>query len=530
MTASDSSPSLVLLQHSMLGPLPDADSASEPGTEFWMPRLSPKGAELYWSEKRYQLVSGPRYSGKTFSVLHRLTKHAFDVPNARVAVVAISQTSASDEGAWQLLIQYIIPEWIAANIGLEWIREPYQDGITKKSKCSIKNRHGGESFFQLESLSNEDAVEAKFLGKVFTAIYISELSNFFQRKTFDILIPTLRAPWCRYEDSMLISDCNPSREGPDSWIVKLFRDFRVSSDVTEEEKSLQSELGFMEMFIDDNPFGDPRMVATLKATYANNPDLYNRFILGKWTRSTGDGIFDKVLLPNIHFVGEAASHVNPDPEILVPSENCSELCSGFDMGDVNSAAHIIEPYQMIMESGEEKLAFNVLDELAFIGEPMSTQEFTLLFMEKMDFWEKFLGRKVIWTHRSDQSAFIRFRASSNSYDAMEVARASNGRVVLEEDTRYPQSVGPRVRIMRKLLFEQRIFISAAKCPGLMESLQSLRQGKVKTDSLDDKSSRFKHCFDSVTYALSSFCHEELEQAIRFPLTKRLQGGLISMKL
>lgn len=489
----------------------------------WLPNLAARQIELLQCRKRYLLASGPRYSGKTISALHKATLHAWNVNEARVAMVGISQTSTADEGSWSALTKMVIPEWIKGDFGLQWKRKPYIDNVTKKPKCTIINRHGTESCFQLESLPDEDTVEERFKNKNYSMIYMVELSNFRSRKTFDIITEALRVPYLTYDDHQFLSDTNPADEGEDSWIYKMWYEFRVRDDLLPAELPFQESLGLMEFTIEDNTFADPRRVADLKSKYLHSPDLYDRYILGKWTRSTGDGIFADVFRPALHVVGDISSQ---NQEIMLPEENCSELGSGWDMGHVNHSAHVIEPFRMYLENGTETTGYKVLDELVFIDQQVTTDDFAAMMLAKMDAVEKLAGKRVFWNHWSDRSAFERWNATSDNYDHMIVFNVTKGRVELKAADRAPKSVYQRIRLVRKLLFEGRLFISA-QCVKTIEMLTSLKRKRghafANGEMQIDRGSRHKHVLDSLSYYLMMQCYDEVERTAFRPASGTVEA-------
>ena len=49
----------------------------------------------------------------------------------------------------------------------------------------------------------------------------------------------------------------------------------------------QSRLKLIELFPEDNPFLSPEKLGELKAQYSYDPELYDRYVLGKWTGGYG---------------------------------------------------------------------------------------------------------------------------------------------------------------------------------------------------------------------------------------------------
>jgi len=494
---------------------------------YWKPALCAKQYEFFNRRGRLQLACGPRLSGKTQVCLHKVCNHAWTVSHARISVLGVTQSANADFGAWDTLISKTLPEWIDAGFGMEWDRKPYIDGVSKKPKCSVINGHGTISKFQLDSLNNEEEVESKFKGKEFSCIYMCELSNFYKKATFHHLIEALRGTHIRYEDFTFLADTNPSDEGVDSWIYKLWYEFKNDGDVKDELKPFQDDLDLFEFTMDDNTFNDPRRVAGIKAQYAQmGQDVYDRYIKGLWTRSTGDGVFSDVFRPSLHVIEVAG-------EELLPEENCSELGTGTDLGDKNPSCMIVEPFQMIIEN-KPMLGFKILDELVYTGEMVSTEDFTLEMIEKMDRLEEMIGRKVIWRHFADRD---RYSAQADNMEHNLVFSASQGRIDFREIERWPGSVQAGVALLRKLLFQGRLFVNGPRCPNVIAMFKSLRKPKnaagIQGGHLQiDKRSSHKHQFDSLRYFIMSMLSEEIERAVWTPKQGKVEAesGLIEVGL
>lgn len=535
----------------------------------WLPDASPKQFQIMRvarkpdGQRKFFLVSGPRWSSKSIGCLHACVDHAWNTPNAVVNVLVPTITAGSDSGIWTLLTEQIIPEWIAGDFGLEWAPRgsPRQHGVTKKFFCVIKNKFGGKSRFELNSLKDERKVETDFKNRYFSMIYWSELSSFKFRKTFDTLIQTLRIKGVAEDQHILLADTNPADEGKDSWIYKLWYETRIALPETlrAEERPMQKNLQLLEVFIDDNPYLTDERKESLKASFAHDPDLFDRYVLGKWTKSSSDALFAGTFRPSVHIIG---NNDDDDPEILVPEDDCIELITSWDPGGVNPAAVIAEKIfvperdllsydndKVIKEADAEVLkrleettegktveekelaVFKFLDELVFTDSDLSIGEFTELFCEVMDFWEAYIGKPVRWRHWSDRQAFDQKESISKRYVYQEVFAASGGRIVLEAVEKGRGSVPQGVRMWRKLLFQNRLLFSARKTPKLIEMNRALRRGKNLPDTVYDQDP-LRHVFDAGRYLVTRECWEEMLTNIMTMKTIKSGNklGLISVRL
>lgn len=512
------------------------------GKVFWEPIVSVEPEETMLYDLTVPAHSNFLGNGfvnhNSFAVLHKICRHLFEVDGARVAMFSKTLKNAKDGGTWSILHRYIIPEWVDAKIGFrytsltaEGVPGPKVDGQTRTPHFRLRNCHGGESELMLFSLDYDDNIEDKIKSMEFSMIYFSELDRFRDRKILSVSLPSLRMSHLTYDQHQWISDTNPSDEGESSWIYKVWYVERSQSydeyssyntkfglpTLSESEfASLKDGLRLIEVKPEDNPWLDPRQLEELKTTYAYDVGLYERYVNGKWVWGAGDSSrhFRGFFKENIHVVGTAT---DPDPEkweILVPTPTCFELITGWDLGDVNHAACVLEK---LMING--KLHFLLLDELVSIKQDISYETFTDGFMEIIQSLEATAGHDLnlerAW---SDRSSLEKYSAAADSYPHLEVLAASGHRIYLQAAAKGKDSVRNRVRLLKQLLQQKRILISA-NCTFTIQMLKDLKKGNTPlTFVIQDEN---KHIFDALTYALFMECAEELEER---PATgKRVEG-------
>ena len=182
--------------------------------------ISPRQKELMelCRKAKFVLASGPRYSTKTVGCLHCVADHAWRTDRGNIAMVSVSQSAGLDSGVWEDLVGVIIPQWIASGCGMKWHKKPFTANVTKKPTCIVTNQHGTHTKIQLDSLKHEHEVEHRFKNKRYSMMYVTELSNFVKRKTYDIWGECLRMLHLKEEDHLFLADTNPGDEGEDSWI------------------------------------------------------------------------------------------------------------------------------------------------------------------------------------------------------------------------------------------------------------------------------------------------------------------------
>lgn len=467
---------------------------------IWLPRICPKQFEIFNDYHRYLLVTGPRKSAKTIGILHKIMRHCFDLKGARVAIFTKTVKNAKSGGIYIDLTEIVLPEWLEGNIGMELTQKPKVSGDTRQNSFKVSNRHGTDSEVQLHSLEYPPEVIDKLKGTRFSLIFFSEIDNWEDRVIFDIATDQLRMwPNIPYDQHQFIGDCNPPESGPNNWQHDLW--FKEKERSTHPNPTFQKNIHRIEFKLDDNPFLPDEEKEELKQKYAYRKSLYNRFVLGMWEEDSTEGHFSEVFRPDIHVLGDVRKPAGEE-EVIVPSPACRELLTGWDIGDRNHAAHIIEKLETrATESAPVITKFAVLDELVSLDRNISIREFTEAFMEKMSRWEEFCLKEyktvVKWRHWSDNSAF-RFRAAAESSDELIVREVSRGKIMLGGAPKYRNSVRDRVKITNQLLYEQRLFFSAT-CHRTITAIRALRKGHTEVEFVAPP--EHKHAFDSMSYVL-----------------------------
>lgn len=491
----------------------------------WVPSLFPKQWEAMQacspSLNNLILLSGPRKSSKTVVCCHAVCQHAWNTDRGNILIVTLTQSVGTDSGVWTDLVESILPEWIDGNFGMEWVKRPYLDAGTKKPACIVTNKFGNHTKIQLDSLKNHDEVEDRYKGKRYSMIFMNELSKFTTRKVFDTLKQALRMMHLKKEDHLFLADSNPCLLfGAGSWIYKLWYEFKM---MTDDEllknfpdakpgslKPLQNALKLIEFTVDDNLSMSEEDKADLLSDFAHDPDLVAAYFYGKWTTASVDAIFYKVFRENFHVVGEISSPANPNPEILVPTEGCFELLTGWDPGTTHCAFSMMEKVFSEDDEKRERPIFLNFDELVVHGDVLM-YDFVEEVLEKMDYWEGFLERKILWKHYSDRNIFSVKDLSGQLYMNQLIYQISEGRIALIgawEAQSGRGSVERGIQLFRKILFEERWRTSREKCQHAISMCKSLRRKKGEGTGIS-AGSIHKHVFDSNRYVVTSECYQEM---------------------
>lgn len=454
-------------------------------------------------------------SGKTFGIIHKVIRHAFDTPGAMVAIVCKTIKNAKSAGVWVHLERFL-KLWERDCPGFLVVEGPKQTGDSKMSYVRIRSRSGAISEIQCHSLEHSKEVESKFKGPAYSMFWLSEFDQYCDEHAFDIFCDALRmTPMISYEEHQIICDCNPPESGENNWIHdKWFKFVDSASEDPEEDSTFREGLHRILVTLDDNPQLHPKERRELESRYRKRKGLYARFVEGKWTTDVTDGFFSEVYDETLHVVGSCEGHPS-EHQVIVPSTTCTSLLCGWDMGDKNHSFHLIEKtlIPVIVEDdkapGKQRtiqlVQFAVIDELVDICKkgrpPTSIPEFTLRVMKILDSWHTHCkdatGYSVRFRHYSDTSAFEE-RAGQPSAHAVMVLEASNGFINLERAPKYNGSNRDKVSLLWQLLHARRLWISA-QLRFTRSMLASVRQGrKVGQYIMNDD---HKHPFDSMSYPI-----------------------------
>lgn len=505
----------------------------------WLPNQFEKQLYVFNSRAHALLVCGPRFSGKTRSTLHKICRHLWEIDRARVCMFARTQKSAKDGGTWALLHRDIIPEWISANLACDraddtfhyttetnGVPGPKTDGTTRCLFFRVRNRHGTESEMLLFSLDDDNQVEEKLKNLEASMFYFSELDNFGDRRVLTVALASLRIG--KFDEQMWIADCNPSEEGEQSWIYQCFYkerlmpydefvDYQRKNEIPpmseQEFRNFYGMLDVIEILPADNTFGDPRQIEVIKVSCGTDAGLYARHVEGKWVWGGGDASRHFRSYFKAHHVIGHCDGPEAEWETAGLTDGCYELVTGWDLGDVNHSAHIIEktfPQTPLARAMKMHLPyFTVIDELVIIGKEVSHEEFAQGVLEMIERLEDLYGRKFnLDASWSDQDAVTNYSSVADAYPYQLVMAATGERIVLRGVPKANFSVFERVRLIKQLLSQDRLRISA-HLARTREMLRDLKKGKDKINFVERDKNKLKHPFDSLSYPILMECAEEI---------------------
>lgn len=448
--------------------------------------------------KRYILVDGGRLNGKTVGVAHRVFRHLWETPGARFGIVSKTYKAAKQGGVWADLTDIAAPVWInpeqplmgETGMPMEYTSRngvgvgPAMDPLTRTPYFRVRNMYGGESECYLISLDNDNEIEQKLKSTRWSGLWISELSNFESRIVFDLSILQLRMFHLSAEQHIWIADTNPPEIGEDAWFYKLWYEEIIQEN--HPRPGFQKALRHIHVKLEDNiAYLSPIQVDALKGTYANDPGEYARHVDGEYVKGHGtlDKHFADVIIPDIHYI---------EPAIGV-DKTTDTLYTGWDPGDINHSGHILE--RRIVN---DVAYWMVLEEVVVVGDRLRIEDFAYMMWEKMLALQHFYKKQFEFVHWADDTAVNAFRSQSGGYDADAIFKATNGNVLLQGAAKPDGSVRDSVRILRRFLRDERLFVGR-NCPQTIDMLEGLRVSKDPKVVVDD--GPLKHPFDSLRYPI-----------------------------
>lgn len=498
----------------------------EPDHSFWTPDLFNRQWEVFNFIAGILLVDGTRWAGKTVAILHRIVRHLWEVPNGRFAIFAKSVKLAKDGGSWQLLLEYVLPQWISANLigesGLplelltrnaEGEPDAKVDANTRTAYFELRNTYGQASQCMLFSINNENEIEEKVKNKSFSGMYFIELTNWTERRLLPITLASLRMPGLSHleeKHTLWIGDTNPDpvlgRESP--W-YKIFYTERNKPPLEDEEgrklANYYKRMSVITMHWRDNPtFGRFQEENLLGSCYGDKA-LHEAYYDGAW----GEG----GLRVEKHFAGFfiKSKHViggGPDEgDQIDVSPNTTELICGYDLGTINHAWSMWERIPLVWPFSR----WNLLDELLSINEEILLEDFTLQILQKMDEIEQVAGRKFVFKHWSDEDAVKVWRPNIGAFDyqtILTVSRTAGREINLLGVAKPNGSRQARVRLFKSMFRSNRMHVSS-RCAHSISTFENLRKTKTEYLAGDDK---WIHTFSADSYPVFAESQEELSDA------------------
>lgn len=485
----------------------------------WVPDMGPTQRKAYFCKASEILIYGEKFSGKTYvGGGHKLIHHCVHNFNALAAIIVGSRGQAQDGGIWTKLITEILPEW-EREMGLEFT-EPKLDS-QNRPEFWIRNKFNGWSKVKLVSLQYGEQIKSRFRGMEPSYVFADEVT----------LMPSDVFVWVNLQIGrdrhidfpQWVGATNP--DGPSHWVFETFWKEVGFADQEQKRPASMDRQVFHIPYTENERFADPRYIARVKRTIKHDKVEYDRMVLGIWVdRPSGLAIFNgyyDALRHERPLLNSASSRLVPHPAF--------PIIIGYDPGQTHNAIIMMQYLK-----GKDRAIWMVFDEIVYIKEKISYALITLNLMRKMqmwnDYWKErksdFKGFRFI--HVSDSSATNQYRpGGGESYDCLEFERNSAkyieqnelfkgmSPIEIEECPKYDGSKQDRVKIMWKLLTEDRFMVSrnCTHVIGMMNNLESEKQKEGKYDpdaGVTPRRSKYIHTFDGMTYPILMFDISDME--------------------
>lgn len=487
-------------------PQPIVDARYDDG---WVPSLNPTQRKIFDSIRKYILAYGEKGSGKSIGHLHKVVRHCYENANAFGLIVVKEKSMATKGGAWEKLVQHILPEW-QLGMGLQFSDVKYDP--SHNEFIWIANRFGGWSQIAVISIRHANQVRNIIRGYEPSIVFVDEITTC---ETVDYLraigAQVGRRPGIDGPQQFLAA-CNP--EGPSHWV---YIEWWINA-FDEETGVWDEDFEKWHVPIQENEKNLPEgYLDNLIKLYKHDPIESDRMLRGLWIdRPSGDSLFRDTFNVVLHVAPLTEDSIPHPKKGLLPIADQTVII-GLDPGSVFNAYTFMQWLPPIpgVTPWQDGLGWLAFDEICLFRRKVAYQQLVPVVMRRMKFWRDQVKGNLPQVWLSDNSAFNQFRTSGQgSYDVLEIEKAYaayRGRYSMEpmkvkQAPKFDGSRQIRVRLMSQLLAENRILVSS-RCVNLRSMLLNLESEKQKPGEFDPnaamtpKRSDWVHIFDSTTYPI-----------------------------
>lgn len=492
-------------------PPPPKKKSRANSDDGWAPLLSAKQQEAFDSAARYVLCDGEKGSGKTIGLLHKMVRHCYENENALGLILVRVKSMATKGGAWDKLINHILPRWRDGNIeppfvekdgrtienpragkrideglGLEFTEVKYDS--QHNEYIWVENCHGGWSMIVLISAPHANQLRDRMRGYEPSIALVDELTSCDSIEYLRAVAIQIGRREGIEGPQQYMAACNP--EGPSHWVHKVW--FEEAFDPVSGE--WDRDYHRIHVPIEDNRRNLPAgYLENLQKIYRNDPVEAARMLRGEWIdRPSGDALFKDLFV--------AALHVRPPLptlERILPHPDYP-IIVGLDPGAANNAFIFTQ-----WRSVEGAMKWVVFDEMVYTQRRIRYDLLIAAVLRRMKFWNDVTFShfdsvkprakrfRVVWC--SDNSAFNQFRAAGGSYDVLDFERIANeprnggpslvqqlglARMRVIAAPKFSGSVRIRTRLIMDLLGADQLLVSAG-CPRTIDMFQKLEAESQK---------------------------------------------------
>lgn len=464
----------------------------------WEPSLNEVQRQVYrCNDARFILAYGERGSGKSLGAAHKLIRHCWNNFNALAVVVVGVKRQATQGGIFEKIQFHLLPEW-KAGVGMQYTE--VKSNIEKDVFIYVSNKFGGWSKILLLSMPVESFIKDRAKGLEMSFLLIDEIQTLSSDEYFKVLVQQLGRRAHIDELQQLVATCNPL--GPSSWVYRRF----IEGPTDPETGVWDTKYKTFHVPISDNLHNLPQgYYENVMQAVKDDPVEYRRMVLGEWVdRPSGEAIFSGYYVDALHLRGDLKTGKR-----LLPRPG-HQIILGYDLGTANSAISFMQNIPT-----RTKDLWIVFDEMVYTDAYIPYTELVPGIMRRLKFWNDTVNTKFEVVHISDATAFNMFRATTGTYDSLEVERISRESqtafegvdvINMIECPKFQGSVAGRVKTTMKLLNQERFILSAScertKDMFLNLEMEKLKDGKYTPDlPFQPKRSKHLHIFDAMSYAL-----------------------------
>lgn len=489
-------------------PMPEA-------RKTWRPNMTPAQQRLWDSVVKNILAWSEKGSGKTWGVLLKLVRHCYDNNNALSVIIVREKSMANKGGAWDKLINHVLPTWrdgnrdkegqlMDAGLGLHFSDVKFDEN--HNPMVFVQNRHGGWSKVVLVSAPHAEQLRKRIRGYEISFAFVDELtscdSHVYHQSVAAQIGRVKGIPLQQY-----VAACNPEGESHwvfQKWFVQAFdeklKDWNPEYEQIHfpaEENVGNMQAGYFESLVD---------------IYKDDPIEAARMIDGLWKeRIAGDGLFSEVFNPLLH-VRPIKEDGSPDEKSWLMAHPDYPIIMGVDPGAVYNVWGMCQRLPI-----DNRMKWAFFDEVATFKQKISYTKLVPIVMRKLRFWRDLADKEIPFVCISDDNAFNVFRpgGGENIYDVLAIQR------VWEEHRReyrleplkiracpkFQGSVRARITILQTALGMDEVVVSS-RCKHIRAMLSQLRSEPQKEGAPFDPSKAMTpmrcdhlHVFDGVTYPM-----------------------------
>lgn len=491
----------------------------------WEPNLKPAEKKAWDSEARALLCWGEKLSGKSWLLGMKVLKHCYDNQNALGLILVRVQNMATKGGAWDKLLNEIIPMW-KEQIGL--VTSEIKTDNQHYQYIWVLNRFNTWSMIAVMSSPHANQLRSRIRGVEPSCVFVDELTSCDSPLYFQSIFAQLgRRPFVTGVQQYLAA-CNP--EGPSHWVHNKWFVEPFNEETGEWDPDFEN-IHFLREEIAD--VVQPGAFDQLEKAYRGDAIEKMRMVGGQWVdRPSGESHFVDLFNPRIH-VRPIDEDGTPDKAHRIMPIKGYPIIVSVDPGPMNSA-FILE--QWLPVDGRQK--WITFDEVVVLKKRIDYRQIIRIVMKKIRWWRDTCGcdekgeqLKQVWI--SDESAFSQWRAGGGgSFDVMEFEKIYESyraefkleSMKVRQAPKFQGSVKARIQTVQTLLVQDEIIVSSC-CPHVQRMFLQLRAPKQKEGqpfdpdvamSLDPKDPN-RHIFDAYSY-------DKLTAAIRPLLLQPPQTG------